>query len=272
MALNELFGLDGKTALVTGASRGIGRAIAIGLADAGADVAVVARRLDPLKEVAADIESLGRRALVFACDTTEAAPTQRMVSELVDEFGALDIVVNNVGGFSHIGPFLELSGGDWARVVHSNLDSTVNVCAAVGPHLVRHGGSVINVASIAGLAGVAALSPYAAAKAAVISLTRTLATEWASAGVRVNAVAPGWVDTELTQRFAGDAAASAELMRAVPMGRWGTPEDIIGTVIYLAGNASRLVTGSCVTVDGGTTCNAGGPAMTELLAMGRIPV
>ncbi|WP_280373246.1 SDR family NAD(P)-dependent oxidoreductase, partial [Nocardia wallacei] len=98
------------------------------------------------------------------------------------------------------------------------------------------------------------------------------ATEWASAGVRVNAVAPGWVDTELTQRFAGDAAASAELMRAVPMGRWGTPEDIIGTVIYLAGNASRLVTGSCVTVDGGTTCNAGGPAMTELLAMGRIPV
>ncbi|WP_280391738.1 SDR family NAD(P)-dependent oxidoreductase [Nocardia wallacei] len=141
MALNELFGLDGKTALVTGASRGIGRAIAIGLADAGADVAVVARRLDPLKEVAADIESLGRRALVFACDTTEAAPTQRMVSELVDEFGALDIVVNNVGGFSHIGPFLELSGGDWARVVHSNLDSTVNVCAAVGAPRGREGGA-----------------------------------------------------------------------------------------------------------------------------------
>ncbi|MFJ1455265.1 SDR family NAD(P)-dependent oxidoreductase [Nocardia wallacei] len=272
MSLTELFGLEGKTALVTGSSRGIGRAVAVGLAAAGADVAVVARNLDPLKQVAADIESLGRRALVFDCDTTELDSTKPMISDLVAEWGAPDIVVNNVGGFTHIGPFLELSAEDWDRVVRSNLDSTVHVCAVAGPHMLRHGGSVINIASIAGTAGVAALSPYAAAKAAVISLTRTLAAEWAHAGVRVNAIAPGWVSTDLTQKFAGDTAASAELMRAVPMGRWGSPDDVVGTVVYLAGNASRLVTGSCITVDGGTTCSTGGPAMIDLLAMGRIPV
>lgn len=272
MPLTELFGLDGKTALVTGASRGIGRAIAVGLADAGADVAVVARDHKSLQQVAGDIAALGRRALVLPCDTTDSGSVKRTVAELVDELGNLDIVVNNVGGFTHIGPFLELSNEDWAQVVHSNLDSTVNVCAAAGPYLIRHGGSVINIASIAGTAGVATLSPYAAAKAAVISLTRTLATEWAGAGVRVNAIAPGWTSTDLTQKFAGDTAASTELMRAVPMSRWGTPDDLVGTVIYLAADAGRLVTGSCVTVDGGTTCNTGGPAMTDLLALGRIPV
>lgn len=267
------FSLAGRSALVTGASRGIGRAIAIGLADAGADVALLSRDTTALAAVAEDIENLGRRALVLTCDVDDGAQTTRAVAAAVTEFGALDVVVNNAGGFSYVGPFLDMEPDDWTRIMRTNLESVVHVCRAAGRHMTRRGtGSVINVASVGGYNGVPMLSIYAVAKAGVISLTRTLAAEWAGCGVRVNVLAPGWTRTQLTSSFAGNPELAAELIRSVPAGRWGEPEDMAGAAVYLASDASRLVTGTCLTVDGGVTAYDTGPAMLDLLGAGRIPV
>lgn len=271
--MSELFSLDGRGAMVTGASRGIGRAIALAMAGAGANVAVLARSTAALADVAKEIEHLGREALVLTCDVDDPEQIDRAVSTAVAEFGRLDIAVNNAGGFAHVGPFLDMEPADWTRILRTNLGSVVDVCRAVGAHMVsRGGGSVINVASVGGYNGVPMLSPYAVAKAGVISLTRTLAVEWAGAGVRVNAVAPGWTSTELTSSFADNPDLSAELIRSVPAGRWGEPEDIAGAAVYLAGDSARMVTGTCLTVDGGVTCYDTGPAMVDLLSVGRIPV
>lgn len=267
------FGLDGKTALVTGASRGIGRAIALGLATAGADVAVLARGTKELEKVAKEIGNLGRRAIVLTCDVNEPEQIKRAVADTLTEFGQLDIAVNNAGGFSYVGPFLAMEPGDWTQILRTNLESVVHFCRAVGEHMTQRGsGSVINVASVGGYNGVPMLSLYAVAKAGVISLTRTLAVEWASAGVRVNVVAPGWTRTDLTSSFGGNPELSAELIRSVPAGRWGEPEDLAGAAVYLAGDAARMVTGTCLTVDGGVTAYDTGPALVDMLVAGRIPV
>jgi NAD(P)-dependent dehydrogenase (short-subunit alcohol dehydrogenase family) len=267
------FQLDGKSALVTGASRGIGRAIALGLAGAGADVAVLARSTAALDVVAKEIGSMGRRATVLTCDVDDPAQIESAVAEAIAEFDGLDIAVNNAGGFAFVGPFLDLTPEDWAQMMRTNLDSVVHVCRAVGRHMTQHGaGSVINVASVGGYNGVPMLSGYAVAKAGVLSLTRTLAVEWAASGVRVNAIAPGWTRTELTRSFAGNPELSDELIRSVPVGEWGEPADLAGAAIFLASDASRMVTGTSLTVDGGVTAYDTGPDMVEALAAGRIPV
>jgi NAD(P)-dependent dehydrogenase (short-subunit alcohol dehydrogenase family) len=267
------FGLDGRTALVTGASRGIGRAIALGLAEAGADVAVLARTTSALVEVAKEIEAYGRRALVITCDVNDPAAIEAAFDSAVAEFGGVDIMVNNAGGFSHVGPFLAMEPGDWTAMLRTNLESTVHFCRVAGLHMTARGsGSVINIASVGGYNGVPMLSMYAVAKAGVISLTRTLAAEWARAGVRVNAIAPGWTATQLTGSFAENPGLSQELIRSVPTGRWGEPEDLAGAAVYLAADAARMVTGTCITVDGGVTCYDTGPAMIDMLQVGRVPV
>ena len=273
MSMSKLFSLDGRAVLVTGASRGIGRAIALGMAEAGANVAVLARTTSALEGVAKEIEHAGRDALVLTCDVDDPAQIDRAVSTAVGEFGRVDVAVNNAGGFSHVGPFLDMEPADWTRIMRTNLGSVVDVCRAVGTHMVARGcGSLINVASVGGYNGVPMLGPYAVAKAGVISLTRTLAVEWAGRGVRVNAVAPGWTTTELTRGFTANPELSAELIRSVPAGRWGDPEDIAGAAVYLAGDSARMVTGTCLTVDGGVTCYDTGPALVDMLSVGRIPV
>lgn len=273
LSVSEMFGLSGRTALVTGASRGIGRAIALGFAQAGADVAVLARNTCALEELADEIESCGRRAVIVTCDLADRQATSGAVARVLAEFGQVDVLVNNAGGFDHAGPFIDLEPGDWTAVLRLNFESVVHLCQELGRHFVRRGsGSVINVSSIAGLGGVPMLSTYAAAKAALLSLTRSLAAEWAAGGVRVNALTPGWVSTDLTRTFTGDQAASDGVLSAVPAGRWGTPEDVVGAAVFLASAASRLVTGSCLVVDGGTTAYVGGPAMLRLLELGRVPV
>jgi len=268
----DLFDLKGKTALVTGASRGIGRAIAVGLAAAGADVAVLARSTTALEEVAGEVEDLGRRALVLTCDVTDGEQVRAAAATARAGFGDPDVLVNNAGGIGHAGPFLDLDLADWTHVLRLNLESVVHVCQVFGRRLVeRGGGSVVNVSSIAGLAGTPMLAHYAVTKAALISLTRTLAAEWAPAGVRVNALVPGWVRTDLTEAFLADPDAAAGLLAAVPSGAFGSPEDVVGAVVYLAGDASRSVTGGCLVADGGTTCFVGGPQMLGFLRHGRIP-
>jgi 2-deoxy-D-gluconate 3-dehydrogenase len=244
--------LAGKTALVTGASRGIGRAIAIAYAEAGADVAVLARDAERLAEVASAVESAGGRVVVLLADVTQPDAVQLAVSSAIERLGHLDIVVNNAGGNSFSAPFVGIRFAGWQKTIALNLDSTVHVCQAVGPHLLeRRSGSVVNVASVAALGSVPFMSHYGAAKAAVLSLTRSLAVEWAHAGVRVNALVPGWVATDLTQFARAEPGTEQVLLGRVPMQRWATPEEIAGPAVFLGSDASRFMTGQQLVVDGG---------------------
>jgi len=246
--------LQGKCALVTGASRGIGRAIAVGLARAGVDVAVNARSSEGLAETVAEIEALGRKAVVVPADVTDRDAVMAMAAEAIDALGRLDVVVNNAGGTSFMVPFTDMRFAGWDKVMALNVSSVVHVCQAVGPHLLERGsGSVINVASVAGLGGTPGLSPYGASKAALISLTRSLAMEWAHAGVRVNALCPGWTATDLNATVRADPTVAAKMVETVPMQRWGAAEEMVGPALFLASDASSYVTGQAIVVDGGLT-------------------
>lgn len=246
--------LEGKTVIVTGASRGIGRAIALGAAQAGADVALVARSADALARLRAEIEATGRRALTLPCDVTDRDAVRRMVEEAVAGLGHVDALVNNAGGTSFMTPFTELRFDGWEKVMRLNVESIVHVTQALAPHLLqRRAGSIINVASVAGLGGTPALTPYGAAKAAVVSLTRSLAMEWGHVGVRVNALCPGWTATDLNRSLWENEETSAGMMAGVPLGRWARPEEMVGAAVYLASDASSYVTGQTLVVDGGLT-------------------
>jgi NAD(P)-dependent dehydrogenase (short-subunit alcohol dehydrogenase family) len=246
------FRLDGRTALVTGASRGIGRAIALAYAEAGADVALLARDRDTLAEVAAGVEALGRRAVVLPSDVTDAGAVGAAVTQALAELGHLDVVVNNAGGNSFSRPLTSMRFDGWEKTLRLNLDSVVHVLQAVLPHMVeRKSGSVINVSSVAGLRGAPTMSHYGAAKAAVISLTQSVCAEVAWAGVRVNTLVPGWIETDLTGFIRDDDNAEKALLSGVPMARWGTALEIAEPAVFLASDASSFVTGATLVVDGG---------------------
>jgi 2-deoxy-D-gluconate 3-dehydrogenase len=177
-----------------------------------------------------------------------------MAAEAIDALGHLDVVVNNAGGTSFMVPFTDMRFAGWDKVMALNVSSVVHVCQAVGPHLLERGsGSVINVASVAGLGGTPGLSPYGASKAALISLTRSLAMEWAHAGVRVNALCPGWTATDLNASVRADAKVAAKMVERVPLQRWGLAEEMVGPALFLASDASSYVTGQAIVVDGGLT-------------------
>lgn len=246
--------LVAKTALVTGASRGIGRAVALAYAAAGADVAILARNGDLLGELGTQIEALGRRAVVLVADVTDPAAIATAVERAIDGLGHLDIVVNNAGGNNFMSPLVSMRFAGWTKTQALNLDSTVHMLQAVGPHLLERGsGSVINVASVAGLGAVPFMAHYGAAKAAVLSVTRTAAVEWAHAGVRVNALVPGWVDTDLTDFARENPAIEQGLIARVPMQRWATVAEIAGPAVFLASDASAFMTGQALVIDGGLT-------------------
>ena len=250
------FDLTGKTALVTGASRGIGRAIALGLATAGADVALSARDEASLRELAGEVEALGRKAVVLPADVTDAEACRALGSDAISALGSLDVLVNNAGGSSYMGPFTGLRFSGWEKVMRLNVDSIVHLSQVVGAHMLERGsGSVINVASVAGLTGTPALAPYGASKAAVVSLTKTLALEWGPQGVRVNALCPGWTKTDLNKDLWSNDELAASMVEPTGLKRWAVVDEMVGPTVFLASDASSYVTGQAIVVDGGQTAH-----------------
>jgi NAD(P)-dependent dehydrogenase (short-subunit alcohol dehydrogenase family) len=245
--------LAGRTALVTGAGKGLGRAIALGFAAAGADVVLMARTLADLEAVAREVQALGRQALVAVADATDSRQVDAAVEQAVARFGRIDVLAHAAGG-SLRKPSVEVTDEEWDAVIAANLSSTFKVCRAVGRHmLVQGGGSIINLSSTAGMRGRAGNAPYSAAKAAVINLSRALAMEWAPKGVRVNVLAPGRFLTPLTEAEMSVPEKYAAFVRQVPLGRIGKPEEIQDIAVWLASDASAYVTGSTITLDGGQT-------------------
>ncbi len=249
----EIFSLEGKRALVTGASRGIGEAIAIAFAEAGADVAVTARSTTDLEQVAGKIAATGRRGVPITCDVTRSDDVARCVETALGQLGGIDILVNNAGGTRFMAPLLTTREEGWDKGIALNLKSVFLFCQHVGRHMVDRGaGSVINVASTAALHSSPTLSFYGAAKAGVVNLTKTLAIEWGHAGVRCNAICPGWVKTALNTNLWGeDPATAAATVQGVALGRWGETSDIVGAAIYLASDSSLYTTGAVIQIDGG---------------------
>ena len=246
--------LEGKKAIVTGASRGIGREIALEFARQGADVALLARNEELLASAADTVREMGRNAVVDAVDVTDGEAVAASVARSIEALGGVDIVVNNAGGNSFSAPLVGMRFSGWQKTQRLNVESVVHVLQAVGPTLLEQkSGSVINLASVAGIVGSPLMSHYGAAKAAVISLSRSLAVEWAWAGVRVNTLLPGWIETDLTQflRDAPDAGKGA--LARVPMQRWGTPAEIAAGAVFLASDASSFMTGQELVLDGGLT-------------------
>ena len=253
----ERFSLAGKKALVTGASRGIGQVIAAAFAEAGADVAITARGADGLAVTAKEIRDFGREAVEIPADLTTQQAADGVVATAIERLGHLDIVVNNAGGSNFVVPFLDMRLSGWEKVLRLNLDATMWICQAAGGHLTARGsGSVINVASVAGLAAAPFLAPYGAAKAAVVSLTKTLASEWGRTGVRVNALCPGWTATDLNRMLWDTPDGGQATIATVPMGRWAKPDEMAGPAVFLASDASSFMTGQVLAIDGGQTSTA----------------
>lgn len=243
--------LDGKVCIVTGASRGLGRAIAISLAQAGADVAALARSEAAIEETAATVRETGRKGLPVVCDVGNSASVQNAVDRVLSEFGRIDVLVNNAGG-GDMRPLVETDEAEWLRIIDLNVNSTYRMCKAVAPQMIRQGsGRVINMSSTYGLIGVKNVVAYCASKGAIIQMTRALAAEWAEYKITVNALAPGYIYTERTSRVFDNPDLSERFTSQIPIGRVGRAEELGPLVTYLASDASGYMTGSVLVIDGG---------------------
>ncbi|MEB3416936.1 2-dehydro-3-deoxy-D-gluconate 5-dehydrogenase KduD [Alteriqipengyuania sp. WL0013] len=243
------FDLTGKVACVTGANTGIGQGIAVALARAGADVALVARR-DPADTVAM-IEDAGRKAAVIMADLSSIEPCERIVSETVEALGGFDILVNNAGIIRR-NDALDFTEDDWDTVIDTNLKVLFFLSQAAGLHMAGHGGgSIINIASMLTFQGGIRVASYTASKSGVGGLTKLLANEWAAKGITVNAIAPGYIATNNTAALQADADRNRQILERIPAGRWGEPGDLGGAAVFLASDAARYVQGHILAVDGG---------------------
>jgi 2-deoxy-D-gluconate 3-dehydrogenase len=243
------FDLSGKVAVVTGANTGIGQAIAVALAEAGADVACVGRT--PAEETVARIRQAGRRAEIVSADLSTIEPVARVVDETVAKLGRLDILVNNAGIIRRADA-VDFTEADWDAVVDTNLKSVFFLCQAAGRHMIASGGGrIINIASMLTFQGGIRVPSYTASKSGIGGLTKLLANEWAKHGVTVNAIAPGYIATNNTAALQADAARNAAIVDRIPAGRWGDPADLGGAAVFLASDAAAYVQGHILAVDGG---------------------
>lgn len=245
------FDLGGKVAVVFGGTSGIGRAIAHGLAEAGAHVVPTSRRREQVEAAAEEVEKLGRRTLRLTADVLERAEVRAVLDAAVAEFGQVDILVNSVGRTLRA-PTVDLQEEEWDEVIGTNLTGTLRACQVFGRHMLGRGyGRIINIASLSSFVALTEVAAYSASKAAVASLTKSLAVEWARSGVNVNAIAPGVFRTALNQHLLDDTERGRELLLRTPMGRFGRVQELAGAAVFLASDASSFVTGEIITVDGG---------------------
>lgn len=243
--------LNGKLAVVIGGTSGIGRAIAHGLAEAGADVVPTSRRIERVEAAAAEIEERGRRTLRLASDVSDRASLQRVLDESINAFGKVDILVNSAGRTTRA-PILDFAEDEWAAILETNLTGTLRACQIFGRHMLeREYGRIINIASLSTFVALKEVAAYSASKAAVASLTKSLAVEWAPRGVCVNAIAPGVFRTNLNQKLLDETERAREFLLRTPMKRFGKVEELAGAAIFLASDAASFVTGEVLVVDGG---------------------
>ena len=247
--------LAGKVAVVTGASRGLGRAMAVALAEAGADLALAARSKPDLEETAHLVEGAGRRALVVPTDVTSYPAVEALMQSAINGLGRLDVLVNN-SGVARVKPLVEWTPEEWRALLDVNLGGVINGCRAAAAHLIAQGsGKVINLSSMLGAVGLPGYTIYSATKGAIVAFTRTLGVEWARHNIQVNAIAPGWFQTDMSAPAfdAGDDRLADRLLRDVPARRRGRPEEIGPLAVYLASAASDFMTGQTIYLDGGHT-------------------
>ncbi|MEP6835100.1 MAG: SDR family NAD(P)-dependent oxidoreductase [Gemmatimonas sp.] len=251
MSLSTLFSLDGKRALVTGASRGIGRAAALALAEAGADVVCAASTVDGTIDTVAAVEALGRKAWAVGADLSQRDAALSLADAAEQHAGTIDILINNAGTIRRA-PAIEYTMSDWEIVVRTNLDATWQLSQRIGRGMVARGhGKIVNVASLLSFSGGVTVPAYTASKHAVAGLTKALANEWAAFGVQINAIAPGYFETDNTRRLRDDAQRFADISARIPAGRWGKTQDLAGAFVFLSSSASDYVNGHVLTVDGG---------------------
>ncbi len=248
--------LADRVALITGASRGIGRSMAELFAQEGASVALVARSVDALDDVSDAITGRGGRALAVPTNLLDPDAGEAAVERAQEEFGRIDVLINNAGGSSFMAPVAESRMSGVAKTMALNFDATLRMIQAVVPGMTaRSRGSIVNVSSVTALRASPLLGHYGAAKAAVVSITQTLAVELGTTGVRVNALVPGWIATDLTEFLREDEGLQSSLLDRVPMHRWGTPDEIASAALFLASDASSFMTGQSLVVDGGLSAN-----------------